>query len=495
MILFCLQPQYAMISAYTIVLPQLNTTYLMMNNIGPNMTTFSNVLIIGGGLSGLSTAHFLNKLSKAPSSTTIIEKSNRAGGAIQTFKEQGFQGEWGPHGFLDNTPESQELLQDVGLYDEAQHAPLGDFRRFICRNGRLAALPQSLPTALKTPLISWPGKLRILADLWKQPHPENQTIAEWVDYRFGKDILSLADAAISGTFAGDFSRLSIDAVMPGIRALEKETGSVLRGLIKKKKNAKGKKLSRLPAMLNFPEGMEKLISTISQGKTIKYNSFVKNIIRENDLWQVNTETGNFTCQDLILALPVNQALKLLASFKAPPVASIPTAKIVNLVMGLPATAKIPYGFGYLAPEEENRFAIGAMFTSKMFPKRSPENTGLLEILIGGRRHPERLTLPDDQIIKLTRQDISQLIEMPDPPLFTRVLRSDHGIPQLEMDHPALLEWRHKMETEFSGLHICGFGWDGIGMNDMIKSAKKTAAAVKAGGVRQSEDAKVKPVYF
>ncbi|NOX24943.1 MAG: protoporphyrinogen oxidase [Deltaproteobacteria bacterium] len=456
------------------------------------MEIFSDVIIVGAGLSGLSTAHFLNKLGTA---STIIEKTNRQGGVIQTFKEQGFQGEWGPHGFLDNTPESQELLHDIGLYDEAQHAPLGDFHRYICRNGRLISLPQSLTAVLKTPLVSWHGKLRVLADLWKRPHCENSTIADWVYYRFGQEILPLADAAISGTFAGDFTRLSIDAVMPGVRALEKETGSVLRGLIKKKRAASGKQLSHLPAMLNFPEGMEKLTTTLSAGKNIKLNSWVKSIVKDGDLWHIQTDAGSFSCNDLVMALPVNQALKLLASFKAPPVAAIPTAKIVNVVMGLPASARIPYGFGYLAPEEEGRFAIGAMFTSQMFPGRSPKSVGLLEILIGGRRHPERLALSDEEIIRQTEMDIKQLIPIPEPPLFTRVLRPEHGIPQLEMDHPALLEWRHKMETDLPGLHICGFGWDGIGMNDMIKSAKKTAAAVKAGGRRQPEDAVVKPVYF
>lgn len=458
------------------------------------MENFSDVIIIGGGLSGLSAAHFLHKILP-DSDITIIEKTERPGGAIQTFKDQGFQGEWGPHGFLDNTPESQELLRDIGLYDEAQQAPLGDFYRYICHHGSLVRLPQSLKTVLKTPLVSFAGKLRVLADLWKRPHLADQTIEDWVAYRFGRAILPLADAAISGTFAGDFSKLSIDAVMPGVRSLEKETGSVLRGLIKKKREGKGKKLDRLPAMLNFPEGMERLTSTLAVAKKIKYNTFVKGIIKAEENWEVQTDQGNFTCTDLIMAVPVNQTLQLLASFKAPPVASIPAAKIINVVMGLPSSAKIPYGFGYLAPEIEKRFAIGAMFTSHMFPSRSPQGERLMEVLVGGRRHPERLSLSDSEIVEQVTKDLLPLIDMPEPPLFTRVLRPEHGIPQLEMDHPALLAWRQKMESELAGLHICGFGWDGIGMNDMIKSAKKTALAVQAGGLRENEEAKVKPVYF
>ncbi len=455
-----------------------------------------DVIIIGAGLSGLSAAHFLAKLSHADLRVAIIEKTSRPGGAIKTFNSEGYQGEWGPHGFLDNTPESQELLRDIDLYREAQQAPLGDFFRYICHRGHLERLPQSLSTALKTPLIPLGGKLRVMADLWKRPKMEDQTIADWVNYRFGPAILPLADAAVSGTFAGDFNRLSIDAVMPGVRALEKETGSVLRGIIKKKRVARGgaSKLARLPSMLNFPAGMERLVKALADKKEIKYNAAVKGV-RRDKIWTVSTEAGEFKAAQLIMALPVNQALRLLTAFKAPPVVEIPTARIINVVMGLPDSARVPYGFGYLAPEREHRFAIGAMFTSHMFPGRSPRACRLIEVLVGGRRHPEHLSLSDSEIEGQAVEDIRSLIDLPEPPLFTRVLRTEHAIPQLEMDHPALLRWRRSMESDLPDLYICGFGWDGIGMNDMIKSARKTAAAVVAGGERQVEELQVKPVYF
>ncbi|MFW8601145.1 protoporphyrinogen oxidase [Desulfobacterota bacterium M19] len=459
------------------------------------MENFYDVIIVGAGLSGLSAAHFLTKLSHADLRVTIIEKTSRPGGAIKTFNSEGYQGEWGPHGFLDNTPESQELLRDIDLYREAQQAPLGDFFRYMCHRGRLERLPQSLSTALNTPLVSMSGKLRLMADLWKRPKMEDQTIADWVNYRFGSAILPLADAAVSGTFAGDFNRLSIDAVMPGVRALEKETGSVLRGLIRKKRAAKGeKKLDRLPSMLNFPTGMERLVKALADKKEIKYNAAVKGI-RRDKVWTVSTEAGEFKAARLIMALPVNQALRLLAAFKPPPVVEIPTARIINVVMGLPDSARVPYGFGYLAPEREHRFAVGAMFTSHMFPGRSPRSCRLIEVLVGGRRHPERLSLSDSEIEEQAVEDIRSLIDLPEPPLFIRVLRTEHAIPQLEMDHPALLCWRQSMETDFSNLYICGFGWNGIGMNDMIKSARKTAAAAAAGGERPVEELQVKPVYF
>jgi oxygen-dependent protoporphyrinogen oxidase len=116
-------------------------------------------------------------------------------------------------------------------------------------------------------------------------------------------------------------------------------------------------------------------------------------------------------------------------------------------------------------------------------------------LVGGRRHPERLELPDDELIAGVYGDIRQLLTLPDPPVFAKVLRSAGAIPQLEMDHPALLAWRRALEAKMAGLYVCGFGWDGIGMNDAIKSAARAVEAVLAERQVESGQAPVKPVYF
>ena len=164
-------------------------------------------------------------------------------------------------------------------------------------------------------------------------------------------------------------------------------------------------------------------------------------------------------------------------------------------MGFSGNAEVPRGFGYLAPEKENRFTLGAMFSTHMFSGRAPEGRILLEALVGGRRHPERLELEDKDILRKVYNDLNLLMKLPEPPLFSRVLRSTDGIPQLEMDYPALMEWLKKLVQKMEGLYISGFGWNGIGMNDMIKSAKKTARTVAEGGYGKSETAAVKGVYF
>lgn len=457
------------------------------------MKTEYDVIIVGAGLSGLCAAFFLGK--RCPElRVVLVDQAPRPGGAIRTFRENGYQAEWGPHGFLNNVPESRQILASTGLDREMQTAPLGDFHRFICHRGRLVTLPQSPKMLLTTPLLSPAGKLRLLGDLWKKPRPEDQTIGAWAAYRFGREVLPMIDVAVTGTFAGDLHRLSIDAVMPGVRNLEKEVGSVLRGL-KRKKSAGSGDVTALPAMVNFPGGMERLVEVLAQNRELLLGQSVKEIIRDDGLWRLITAQGELRAPSLIMALPVNPALKLLAGLDKPPVAAIPGARIANVVMAFDTEAQIPRGFGYLAPESEQRFTLGAMFSTHMFSGRCPEGQVMIEALVGGRRHPERLELPDEELIAKVHADLRQLLTLPTSPVYVKVLRPEGEIPQLEMDHPALLQWRRQLEVKWPGLHITGFGWDGIGMNDMAKTAARTVEALAAGQGRSDAKVGVRPVYF
>ncbi|HBE94261.1 MAG TPA: protoporphyrinogen oxidase, partial [Desulfovibrio sp.] len=150
-------------------------------------------------------------------------------------------------------------------------------------------------------------------------------------------------------------------------------------------------------------------------------------------------------------------------------------------------------FGYLAPEREQRFTLGALFSSHMFPGRAPGGHQLLEALVGGRRHPERLELSDAQLIESVYADLSQLMELP-PPAYTAVLRPRAGIPQLEEGYTGLLDWRRTLQAAHAGLHLCGFGWLGIGINDMIKEARRMALSICTQAGAEEERA-VKGVYF
>ena len=458
-----------------------------------------DTLIIGAGLSGLTIAQILRVRSYGHR-FLLLEKGERTGGAIRTHAEDGFIAEAGPHGFLDNCRESRDILAAIGLDTECIHAPLGRFVRYVYTAGALRQIPQTPLAILKSPLIRWKAKFRVLADIWKKPLAGEPTAASWAAYRFGAALLPFVDAALTGTYAGDMDRLAIDGVMPGVRALEKKHGSVIRGLLVShwRRNRPGR--PSMPAMTSFPGGMQRLPDRMGEflrpETDLRLNCEVKKIRKTADGWQVETEKEDFQAANLVLALPVNASLALLKDIdNRMPLPQIPEAWIATVVLAFGKEVKLPPGFGYLIPEAEGRFTLGALFSSNMFPGRAPANCSLIEVLVGGRRHPERAELDDRTILRQALQDVQDILNISSDPIHTRVLRNSSGIPQPEQGYPELLAWRDRLVREHQGLSICGFGWEGIGINDMIKTAGRVAEDIMAGKGASGQETSVKGVYF
>lgn len=465
-------------------------------------------IIIGGGLSGLTVAHKL-RLHNPGHSFCILEKSSRTGGVIRTHNDQGYITEIGPHGFLDNCAESKQILSETGLDRECVRAPLIDFVRYVYLNGQLNLIPQTPLKILRAPLISWQAKLRVLAELWQPALTGEPTVAKWVNHRFGPALLPYLDAVYTGTYAGDFNRLTIDSVMPGARALEKEYGSILRGLLakmlEKRRQREGSEKTRsampaMPAMTSFPTGMqrlpEKLSEHLSVGRDLHYNTGVNSVQKHDNGWQVITSNGMFQAKNVVFALPINASLKILNQIDPSlPEKSIPETWISTVVFGFKDDVKIPPGFGYLTPEQEQRFTLGSLFSSNMFPGRAPEGHIVFETLIGGRRHPERLELDDKTLTRKAFEDVRQILKLPQEPVYTTVLRSSGGIPQLERNYPQLLAWREKFLAAHPGMQIVGFGWEGIGLNDMMKCADRAAEAILSSSTGTKHDKDLKGIYF
>lgn len=460
--------------------------------------------IVGGGISGLATAHFL--LQQQPHlKVLVLEKNTQPGGAIASYHHQGYLAEWGPHGFLDNCKESKELIKLAALERAVTTAPLSKFVRYVCLGGKLNCIPQTPIKIIREPLMPFWAKLRVLGEVFKPPLAGEPSVAKWAEYRFGKNIVPFADAVFTGTYAGDISLLKIDSVMAGVRDMEREHGSIIRGVLNKmragKKEGGGKTKKQLPSMTSFTEGMGQLPQTLAamleRDNGIFYNHRVNAIAGAAGAWQLTTEYGQFASSHLVMALPVNAALKLLAPLteaNPPPLQQLPEAKIASVLLGFDQAAEIPFGFGYLAPESEQRFALGALFSSHMFPGRAPAGQQLLEALVGGRRHPERLELDDREIINAVFRDLRELMPLPKSPSFATILRPNNTIPQMEGGYQGLLDWRRELQQHHQGLHLCGFGWRGIGINDMIKEAWKTANQLISQQAEQDTN-EVKGVYF
>ena len=253
-------------------------------------------------------------------------------------------------------------------------------------------------------------------------------------------------------------------------------------------------------MTSFPGGMgrlpQRLAESLQPGRDLLLNCGVLAIRKIESGWEVESDHGSHQARNLVLALPINPSLALLRTFTATmPQNTVPEARIVTIALGFGPGSTLPPGFGYLAPEQENRFCLGALFSSNMFTERAPQGHILLEALVGGRRHPERLALDDATLLRQALADLRELLPLQGEPVYAKVLHPRGGIPQLEAGYPALLNWRDQLMRDHQGLFIHGFGWEGIGLNDMIKSATRVAEAIRENAGTGKEEAPVKGIYF
>src|SRR5512136_2537354 len=208
-------------------------------------------IIIGGGISGLSTAWLLRAKAQAAGKEldiTLLEKENRPGGKIWSIHEEGYLCEWGPNGFLDSKPQTLELCRQLGAGESLLRSNDNARKRFIYADGVLHRLPENGKTFLQSKLISWPGKLRLAMELFVSGAPQDvdETLAAFGKRRLGEEALKkLIAPMVSGIFAGDPETMSLKSCFPRIAELEAQYGSLIMAMIKlakqkKKERAAGK---------------------------------------------------------------------------------------------------------------------------------------------------------------------------------------------------------------------------------------------------------------
>src|SRR5215467_3100137 len=191
------------------------------------------VVVVGGGIAGLATAYYLQKKADAarlPIACTLIESSPRVGGKIVTLRRDGFVIEGGPESFLSQKPWGVELCRDLGLADRLLPTRPGNPVYLLIR-GRLVPFPSgvvlTVPTKLwpilRSPAMSWRGKLRLGLDLVKPARRDDadESLASFVRRRLGQEALdTFAEPLLAGVHVADPERLSLRATFPRLADVE-----------------------------------------------------------------------------------------------------------------------------------------------------------------------------------------------------------------------------------------------------------------------------------
>lgn len=467
--------------------------------------------IIGGGIAGLAAAYELEKARAAgqPVEYALYEARPQLGGALASETVDGAVLELGPDSFLTEKPAAAELCRELGLGGELLPSNDAARKTWIVVKNRLVALPDGLmflvptkliPTAF-TRLFSLRTKIRMGMELLHPPRASDcdESVAALVERHYGREAVDrLADPLLSGIYGGDAAELSAGTVLPRLVEMEKNYGSLTRGMLAahKKMRAAMKAAPKNPSktpnrgaaiFTALRGGMQQLVNALTarlDPDSVWTNTPVSAIEKTEVGWRVHAGGGATEFDALIMASPAWAAGVLLSPVDAElgeELSAIPYSSsiTVNLVYDESRIGRLPQGFGFLVPASEGRAMLACTFVHRKFLGRTPPGKAVFRAFLGGARREAMLAESDGTLVATVRREMAAI-------LGTKVLAAE-----IEPEHVRVSRWRRAMAQYAVGhrdrmrriaertatlpaLRLAGNAYDGIGIPDCIRLGRRAA---------------------
>lgn len=463
------------------------------------------VVIVGGGIAGLAAAH---KLSAAAErlDVRVIEGSERLGGNLHTVRHNGFVIDTGPDSWVAAKPHAAELARAVGLGDELIGTRADTRRVYIVRDRKLFPMPEGLilgvPTEvrplLESELLGWDAKLRAGLDLvvparrWEEDD-EDESIASFVTRRLGPEIAErIASPLLGGIFAGDPEELSVRACAPQLVQAEREHGSLVRAMraLRERRRAAAGAGGEPSAFLSLKRGVGDLVVHVARKlRDVEVSTSLpaERVARlpvgdPRGRWVVETKSGPLYAHDVVLTVPTNVVGPLVRDFD-PEMARM----CAGLEYSSVATIFLAYrrfdvrhpldAVGFLVPRGEGRPILAGSFVSSKWDHRAPTGQVLIRAFVGGRGREEMVERDDDELVRVARGELRDLIGIDRPPVFTKVFRFWRSSPQPKLGHLPRVRRLLDRAAEHPGLYLGGNGYLGTGIPDAIRQGQDIAARI------------------
>lgn len=464
------------------------------------------VVIIGGGIAGLSTAWYVQKhaqLHQQSLHITIVERDQRVGGKLVTDTislpdaAEPLVVEGGPDAFITQKPWGLQLVQDLSLSDQLISTQPARHKVFVLHHGKPHPLPDGVnlvvPTQLwpfvRSPIISWRGKLRMALDLVlpARKGTTDETLASFIGRRFGAEALDkIAEPLMAGIHNAESQRQSLLATFPRFRDVEIKYGSLIRGM----RAARTTSSASQPTspFISLRGGIQTLVDALVRqiSATIRTGCQVVRLDynpTNTPSYHVHLDTGEILpAEAVVLAVPAFVAGELVAQV-APALAAglgrirYVTTGTVSLAfrrsdIGVPLDS-----YGLVIPASEQRRINAVTISSRKFAHRAPDEYILLRVFVGGSRHPEVIQLADEALLALVQHELQTLLGIDAAPVWQRIYRWPRANPQYDVGH---LDRVAELEQQCPArLYLCGSAYRGVGIPDCVRQGQETAARVFA----------------
>ena len=448
----------------------------------------STVAVLGAGISGLTAAH---ALTRAGHQVVVLDRRRVAGGRIYTERRDGFLVEHGPNTMMAPAPGAEALVHTLGLTSARIGRGPEVKHRYLVRDGRAQALPIHPLGFFSSDFFSMRGRLRLLAEPFIAAHADDESVADFVRRRFGSELLDYVfNPLIGGLYAGDPECLSVGALFPHLKRLERQHGSVVGGVLAARwAGSRGQFSPARRQLFSFRDGLatltERLVQSLPGG--VRFGARVEAIepragggfqlgLRERD------KLSSLRVDAVVCALPAYAAARLLAPLSPPAgaaLAGIPHPPLAMVALGL-RRSEVGHaldGLGVLMPTLEKRGVLGMLFSSTLFAGRAPDGHVLLTAYVGGARQPELARLPRNELVQWVLAEARDLLGARGAPVFTSVRYWPQALPQPDLGHADRLAALGGVESELPGVFVTGNYIAGVSTAACIDGAIATASRV------------------
>lgn len=467
--------------------------------------------IIGGGISGLATAFSLQEQAAAAGLSlrcTVLEAGVAWGGKIVTHRVADLVSEAGPDSFLSQKPAGLELCAKLGLTEQLINTNETEKKAFVYSRGRLRELPEGfvvmtpnqLGPFVRSGLLSWRGLMRMSLDVLlpaNRPRDgEDESLASFFRRRFGREAFErLLEPLMAGIYAGDAEEMSVAATFPRFLELERQHGSVIRGMLaaQRAQSGVGSSGTKRTMFVSLKNGLTDLVAALvdrltRQGVILRSGATVEALrVRSHQLnrWMYDlilNDGSSVSVESLVLATPAYVSADLLRPLT--PMAGglldlIPYASTATIGMAFPTSAVTGTveGFGFVVPRVERRDLIAATWTSLKWPHRAPLEQVLIRCYVGGIGRDRILELEDHALIARVRSELAGLCGLTAEPHYLEVNRWMKAMPQYTLGHLDRLKQIDAALSRYGGLALTGAAYRGVGIPDCIRDGTLTAQRV------------------
>ncbi|WP_397539911.1 protoporphyrinogen oxidase [Rummeliibacillus pycnus] len=455
------------------------------------------VAVIGGGITGLTAAFYLQqqaKDQKLPLEIVLIEATHRLGGKIQTLRKDNLIIERGPDSFLDQERVIEELAKQLGMEDQIISKVPG--KTYVAINKQLSPIPDGsilgIPTEIipfaKSDIISWSGKVRAACDLLLPPSnvKEDQSLGGFLRKRFGEEVVeNLIEPVVSGVYSGDIDQLSLHETLPNLAEACLKHRSVIRGI--QKENSQLKEGTLESTSRTFKHGLESLIFALEKSlemaviyKGVRVESISK--VQDKIILLLNNQ-NSIPVDGVIVATPHHVATKLFRHeglLKSLLDIPVKTVAAVSMIFSDSAIKKKFDGDGFVVSRNSDYSITACSLTHRKWPHAIPEDCAVLKSYVGRSGDESIVELSDNEIEKVVLQDLQGMLKIDEKPINTIVSRFKDSMPQYTIGHWKRVEQAKKeLHAAYPTIRLAGNSYEGISLNDCIVQGEKAATEVLA----------------